>query len=161
MRNFGPFGYRPSDSLHRQIHQKDRELQASVKEYVGTFVLGATTPSYDLETEIDNTYSTEGITEEKVREALKSFEGEQEQIPPLFSAKMVDGQRAYIAARKGKNVEMQINHGRKKIKTYSGVIEDAYHSVFVVKLNNALANGKVSYSYSDILCGDVKIAVKH
>ena len=87
--------------------KKIEELQASVKEYVGTFVLGATTPSYDLETEIDNTYSTEGITEEKVREALKSFEGEQEQIPPLFSAKMVDGQRAYIAARKGKNVEMK------------------------------------------------------
>ena len=71
--------------------KKIEELQASVKEYVGTFVLGATTPSYDLETEIDNRYSTEGITEEKVREALKSFEGEQEQIPPLFSAKMVDG----------------------------------------------------------------------
>jgi len=83
------------------------ELQAIKKEYVGTFMIGATTPSYDLETEIDNTYSTDSITEEKVKEALKSFEGEQEQVPPVFSAKMIDGQRAYIAARKGKEVEMK------------------------------------------------------
>ena len=83
------------------------ELQASTKEYVGTFMIGETTPSYDRETEVDNTYPTDGITEEKVRSVLKTFEGEQEQIPPVFSAKMVDGQRAYIAARKGKEVEMK------------------------------------------------------
>ncbi len=72
----------------------------------------------------------------------------------------LDDVKNRILNLKGKGVEMQINHGRKKIKTYSGVIENAYHSVFVVKLDNALANEKVSYSYSDILCGDVKIAVK-
>ena len=66
-----------------------------------------------------------------------------------------------ILMLKGKDVEMQINHGRKKIKKYSGVVEDVYHSVFVVRLYNAIANEKVSYSYSDILCGDVKIAAKH
>ena len=66
-----------------------------------------------------------------------------------------------ILMMKGKGVEMQINHGRKKIRKYSGIVEDVYHSVFVVKLDNAVANEKVSYSYSDILCGDVKIAVKH
>lgn len=66
-----------------------------------------------------------------------------------------------ILMLKGKCIEMQINHGRKKIRKYSGVIEDVYHSVFVVKLDNAIANEKVSYSYSDILCGDVKIAAKH
>ncbi len=69
--------------------------------------------------------------------------------------------KSQILMLKGKGVEMQINHGRKKIRKYSGVIEDVYHSVFVVKLDNALANEKVSYSYSDILCGDVKIAAKH
>ncbi len=61
---------------------------------------------------------------------------------------------------KGKGVEMQINHGRKKIRRYFGVVEDVYTSVFVVKLDNAQANQKATYSYSDILCGDVKIALK-
>ncbi len=61
---------------------------------------------------------------------------------------------------KGKGVEMQINHGRKKIKTYSGVVEDVYSSVFVVKLDCSSVNQKATYSYSDILCGDVKIALK-
>lgn len=72
----------------------------------------------------------------------------------------LDDVKSHILMLKGKGVEMQINHGRKKIRTYSGVVEDVYHSVFVVKLDNALANEKVSYSYSDILCGDVKIAAK-
>lgn len=66
-----------------------------------------------------------------------------------------------ILALKGKGVEMEINHGRKKISHYTGVIEDAYHSVFVVKIDNATTNEKISCSYSDILCGDVKIAVKN
>lgn len=65
-----------------------------------------------------------------------------------------------ILALKGQGVEMQVNHGRKKISHYSGVIEDAYHSVFVVKLDNATTSEKMSCSYSDILCGDVKIALK-
>ncbi len=82
-------------------------LQASSKEYVATFMLGATTPSFDLETEIDRTYSTEGITREKVVEVLKTFVGEQDQIPPLFSAKQIDGQRAYVAARKGHDIELK------------------------------------------------------
>lgn len=82
-------------------------LQASSKEYEATFMLGATTPSYDRETEIDCTYSIDGITKEKVEEVLKTFEGEQDQIPPLFSAKQIDGQRAYVAARKGKDIELK------------------------------------------------------
>ena len=73
----------------------------------------------------------------------------------------LDEVKNQILMLKGKDVEMQINHGRKKIRKYSGVVEEIYHSVFVVKLDNALANEKVSYSYSDILCGDVKIAIKH
>ncbi len=65
-----------------------------------------------------------------------------------------------ILALKGQGVEMQVNHGRKKISHYSGVIEDAYHNVFVVRLDNATKTEKMSCSYSDILCGDVQIAVK-
>lgn len=69
--------------------------------------------------------------------------------------------KTQILELKGKGVEMQVNHGRKKIKKYSGIIEDVYKSVFVVKLDNSQANEKLSCSYSDILCGDVKIGVKH
>jgi len=66
-----------------------------------------------------------------------------------------------ILALKGQGVDMEVNHGRKKISHYSGVIEDTYHSVFVVRLDNSANKAeKLSCSYSDILCGDVKIAVK-
>ena len=85
-------------------------LQACNKEYVATFMLGATTPSYDRETEIDRTFSTDGITREQVEAVLRTFEGEQEQLPPVFSAKQIGGQRAYVAARKGKTVELKPAH---------------------------------------------------
>ena len=83
------------------------ELQAGVKEYVATIALGATTPSYDLETEIDATYPTEHITRELVEEILQKFHGRIEQIPPAFSAVKVDGKRAYELARKGREVELK------------------------------------------------------
>ncbi len=83
------------------------ELQAGVKEYIATIALGATTPSYDLETEIDATYPTEHITRELVEETLKKFMGRIEQIPPEFSACKVDGVRAYKLARKGRDVELK------------------------------------------------------
>lgn len=76
-------------------------LQAGVKEYVATIALGATTPSYDLETEIDATYPTSHITRELVEATLCKFTGRIEQIPPAFSACKVDGKRAYEFARKG------------------------------------------------------------
>ena len=75
-------------------------LQAHDKEYVAGITFGATTPSYDLEKEIDRTFPHSHITEDAVREALKGFLGEQDQIAPLFSAKSVDGVRAYELARK-------------------------------------------------------------
>lgn len=75
-------------------------LQAHDKEYVAGISFGATTPSYDLEKEIDRFFPHEHITEEAVREALPQFVGEQDQIAPLFSAKSVDGVRAYELARK-------------------------------------------------------------
>ena len=83
------------------------ELQAGVKEYVAEIALGATTPSYDLETEIDATYPTDHITRELVEEALKKFTGRIEQVPPAFSACKVDGHRAYKAARRGEAVELK------------------------------------------------------
>ena len=83
------------------------ELQSGVKEYVATIALGATTPSFDLETEIDATYPTEHITRELVEQVLERFLGRIEQIPPAFSACKVDGVRAYKLARKGADVELK------------------------------------------------------
>lgn len=83
------------------------ELQAHTKEYVATLQLGATTPSFDLETQIDATFPTEHITEEKIREVLTHFMGRIEQVPPAFSACKVDGHRAYALARKGKDVQLK------------------------------------------------------
>lgn len=83
------------------------EFQYHTKEYVATIRLGATTPSYDLEHEIDATYPTEHITRELVEETLKTFVGEIQQVPPAFSACMVNGKRAYDLARKGEDVELK------------------------------------------------------
>lgn len=83
------------------------ELQAHVKEYIATIALGATTPSFDLETEIDATFPTKHITRELVDEVLSQFIGEIQQVPPAFSACKVDGKRAYKMARKGHEVELK------------------------------------------------------
>ena len=83
------------------------KLQAGTKEYIATLRLGATTPSYDLETELDATYPYEHITRELIEEALTHFKGSIKQVPPAFSACKVDGTRAYKMARKGKEVELQ------------------------------------------------------
>ena len=82
-------------------------LQAERKEYVAELQLGATTPSGDMEHPIDHTYPTEHITREKVEEALQSLTGEREQLPPLYSAKKVQGVRAYEFAREGVEVELK------------------------------------------------------
>ena len=76
------------------------ELQKHEKEYIAGITFGATTPSYDLEKDIDQTYPTDGVSEAALRAALPGFLGEQEQVVPLFSAKSVDGVRAYELARK-------------------------------------------------------------
>lgn len=83
------------------------EFQAHTKEYVATLRLGATTPSFDLEKEVDATYPTDHITRELVEETLKQFVGSIEQVPPAFSACKVDGKRAYDLARKGREVELK------------------------------------------------------
>lgn len=85
------------------------QYQALEKEYTGTFVLGATTPCYDLEKEPDTFFPVNHITEEKIEAAARSLTGEQDQVPPLFSAKKVDGKRAYEMAREGSDHELRSN----------------------------------------------------
>lgn len=82
------------------------ELQGMVKEYTGTFYLGATTPSYDLETEVIETFPTEHITEALLQQTIQQFLGEIDQKPPVFSAIKKDGKRLYEHARKGEEVEI-------------------------------------------------------
>lgn len=82
-------------------------LQAGVKEYVATIALGATTPSFDLETEIDARYPIGHITRELVEQTLPRFKGEISQVPPSFSACKIEGRRAYEMARSGEEVELK------------------------------------------------------
>jgi tRNA pseudouridine55 synthase len=77
------------------------EFQAQEKEYTGTFVAGATTPSFDLEHEVDFRFPVAHITDEMIHTAAEKFTGDIEQVPPVFSAIKVDGKRAYALARKG------------------------------------------------------------
>jgi tRNA pseudouridine55 synthase len=77
------------------------------KAYDAQIRLGATTPSFDAETEVDGTFPWDHITEEMVTHALVSFTGTQEQLPPLYSAKRVDGKRAYVMVRKGKTIVLK------------------------------------------------------
>lgn len=82
------------------------ELQGQAKEYTGTFYMGATTPSYDLETEIDETFKTSHVDETVIHETVKQFLGEIDQKPPIFSAIKKDGVRLYEHARAGETIEI-------------------------------------------------------
>lgn len=81
--------------------------QGQIKEYTGTFTIGATTPSYDLETEVDKTYPTDHISETLVKETTQQFIGTIQQKPPIFSAIKKDGKRLYELARKGETTEIK------------------------------------------------------
>lgn len=90
--------------------KKTKELykyQAAKKEYIAKIKLGETTPSFDLETEVDKQFSTENITEKQVISVIDGFIGEQEQMPPVYSAKRVNGKRAYKSARKGESIDLK------------------------------------------------------
>lgn len=90
--------------------KKTKEIDSLMgleKAYTGTITLGATTPSYDLETAIDQTFDISTITEKQIRETAAKMVGEQDQYPPIFSAKKVDGKRAYDLARKGAEVVLK------------------------------------------------------
>ncbi len=82
-------------------------FQAEEKEYTGTFTLGATTPTYDLESEPEQKFPTEQISEQQIQEACKQFIGEIQQYPPAHSAIKVDGERLYEKARRGEDVELK------------------------------------------------------
>ncbi|MDX2173899.1 MAG: tRNA pseudouridine(55) synthase TruB [Bacteroidota bacterium] len=83
------------------------ELMGMEKEYTGTFFIGATTPCYDLEKEIDFTFPTEHITEEAIYKTAKHFIGLQQQVPPIYSAVFINGKRAYEYARAGEEAEIK------------------------------------------------------
>jgi len=84
-----------------------QELQAKEKEYIAKIKLGATTPSFDLETEINEQFEVEHITKELICNTLKKFEGDILQDPPIYSAKNINGERAYNLARRGEKVELK------------------------------------------------------
>lgn len=86
--------------------KKIETYQAQVKEYTGTITLGATTPSYDLESEVDQTFDISGITKEDILQNTQHFIGEIQQQPPIFSALKKDGKRLYEYAREGEHVEI-------------------------------------------------------
>ena len=102
--------------MTKQINQ----FMDAEKEYTGTITLGATTPSYDLETEIDQKYSIDHINTELIEETTKKFLGEIDQTPPIFSAKKIEGTRAYELARQGIDVELKKN----KIHIHQFTIEN-------------------------------------
>lgn len=95
------------------------ELQAEEKEYVAMVELGATTPSYDLEHPVDRRYPWEHITAAQIEEVVQGFVGEQEQEPPVYSAKKLEGRRAYEYARDGEEVRMR----SMRITIYSASVE--------------------------------------
>jgi tRNA pseudouridine55 synthase len=90
--------------------KKIESIQGAEKEYTGTITLGATTPSYDMETEVDQQFDISDLSPDKLEKAAQSFVGEQLQTPPVFSAKKIDGRKAYDYARKGEDVKMRQNH---------------------------------------------------
>jgi len=87
--------------------KKIEEIQAQEKEYTGHFTLGQTTPSFDLETEIDRTTDISYLTSEQILAAASSFEGNINQIPPIYSAVKINGERAYSLARRGEEAEIK------------------------------------------------------
>ncbi|KAA8482064.1 tRNA pseudouridine synthase B [Arcticibacter tournemirensis] len=90
-----------------KLTKKIDEYQAQEKEYTGTMILGATTPSYDLETEVDAKFDISGITEEDIHAACTNFRGAIEQFPPAHSAVKIEGERLYHKARRGETVELR------------------------------------------------------
>jgi len=133
--------------------KKTKEIDSFIqdeKEYVATIKFGATTPSFDLETAIDQTFPAEHITEDLLKETLNEFLGEQEQLPPIFSAKKIDGKRAYESARAGKEVVMRINN-------------IVIHEIELLSFDDLVAKVRVSCSkgtYIRSLANDIGVKMK-
>lgn len=146
------------------------ELQAHVKEYVATLQFGATTPCFDLEKPIDQTYPTEHITEALVREVLSRFLGRIEQVPPAFSACKIDGKRAYDLARKGKEVELKpkvlvideielLDFNQEKMQTTIRVVcsKGTYIRALARDIGQALNSGAHLIALRRTRVGDVRV----
>ncbi|MBK9388637.1 MAG: tRNA pseudouridine(55) synthase TruB [Bacteroidetes bacterium] len=138
------------------------------KEYVATFTAGATTPSFDLETETDFTYPTDHITEELVREKLKGFLGEQKQLPPIYSAKLISGKRAYEFARQGIHKDLEpvtvwfreielISFNNPEIRVRIVCSKGTYIRSFARDLGNALNSGCYLSALERTSIGDYKV----
>ena len=146
------------------------ELQAHVKEYVATLQFGATTPCFDLEKPIDQTYPTEHINETLVRDVLNKFLGRIEQIPPAFSACKIDGHRAYDLARKGREVDLKpkilvideielLDFSQEKMQATIRVVcsKGTYIRALARDIGQALESGAHLIALRRTRVGDVKV----
>ena len=125
------------------------EFQNQTKEYVATLKLGATTPSYDLEKEVNQTFPFEHITSEKVEKVLSTFVGTIEQVPPVFSACKIEGKRAYEIARKGEEVPLRAK------KLIINEIELVEYALPVIKIRVVCSKG----TYIRALARDIGAAL--
>lgn len=147
-------------------------LQAERKEYVAELMLGATTPSGDMEHEVDATYPTEHITREAVEAALASLTGEREQLPPLYSAKKIQGVRAYEFARAGEEVELKrahiciyamelVEYDLPRIKIRVECSKGTYIRSLAFEIGEALASGAYLTSLRRTKSGDFRVEEAH
>jgi tRNA pseudouridine55 synthase len=118
------------------------EFMGLEKEYTATIHLGETTPSFDLETEVNGHFPTDHITEEMIREKLVKFTGEQYQVPPLHSAKFIDGKRAYELARKGSDKKLD------PVKVFFREIELVSFSVPDIRVRIVCSKGTYIRSFA-------------
>ena len=147
-------------------------LQSEQKEYVAELMLGATTPSGDMEHEVDATYPTEHITREAVEAVLRSLTGEREQLPPLYSAKKVQGVRAYEFARAGEEVELKraritiydmdlMEYDMPRIKIRVSCSKGTYIRSLAFEIGEALESGAYLSSLRRTRSGDFTVDNAH
>lgn len=132
-----------------KMTKKITDFQDLEKEYEAVLKLGETTPSFDLESQVDKTFPTEHITEDKLAGVLECFVGEIDQVPPLFSAKYINGTRAYEYARKGSDMELKAH----KVKIFS--IELIFFALPLVKIRVKCSKG----TYIRALARDIGLAL--
>ncbi|MEZ4936118.1 MAG: tRNA pseudouridine(55) synthase TruB [Crocinitomicaceae bacterium] len=144
------------------IGKKTKEIDSFIgeeKEYTGTFLLGKTTPSFDLETEYNSENSTEGITKKQMQEAAQELTGKIRQAPPSFSAKWVGGKRAYDLARQGKEVEMKKN--LVQISTFEIYTSNFPEIMFRIVCSKGTYIRSIAHDYGQILgCGATLIELR-
>ena len=144
------------------------QIQAKEKEYVATIKLGATTPSYDLETAENETFPTDHLTPERIQKALERFIGENDQIPPLFSAIKIEGKRAYEHARKGSDMVLApkkitiselelLSFSKEEIKLRVVCSKGTYIRALARDLGVELANGAYLVGLIRTRIGDLKL----